>query len=80
MTDHPICDACKCVSHCRKTGCIPITPMPPVVRAVDDLDRIDAAIGHLQHARRALNQEKPEIATGWGYVQDAVAVLTRVPA
>lgn len=28
MTDHQICDACECVSHCRKNGCVPFTPMP----------------------------------------------------
>jgi len=28
VTDHTICDACECVSHCRKNGCIPVTPMP----------------------------------------------------
>jgi len=28
MTDHQICDACECVSHCRKNGCVPLTPMP----------------------------------------------------
>lgn len=24
---HQICDACECVSHCRKNGCVPLTPM-----------------------------------------------------
>jgi len=28
MPDHQICDACECVSHCRKNGCVPLTPMP----------------------------------------------------
>lgn len=22
---HQICDACECVSHCRKNGCVPLT-------------------------------------------------------
>lgn len=26
MTNH-ICDACECVAHCRKNGCIPLTPL-----------------------------------------------------
>jgi len=27
MTTHAICDACECVSHCSKNGCIPLTPI-----------------------------------------------------
>jgi len=26
--DHNICDACECVAHCRKNGCIPISALP----------------------------------------------------
>lgn len=51
----------------------------PQKHEADDLDLIDAAIGYLQHARRALNQEKPETSTGRGYVGEAIAALSRVP-
>jgi len=27
MTTHAICDACECVSHCSKNGCVPLTPI-----------------------------------------------------
>ncbi|MGJ7529813.1 hypothetical protein [Variovorax sp. GB1P17] len=29
MTDHQICDACECVAHCSKRGCIPISQGAP---------------------------------------------------
>lgn len=33
MADHNICDACECVAHCSKQGCIPLTE--PVIRRAE---------------------------------------------
>lgn len=26
--NHPICDSCETVNHCRQHGCIPLQPQP----------------------------------------------------
>lgn len=32
MTTHTICDACECVSHCSKNGCVPLVVEEPFFR------------------------------------------------
>lgn len=33
---HEICDACECVSHCKKNGCVPMVALPACDRAGEE--------------------------------------------
>ena len=42
--NHQICDACECVSHCTKSGCIPIQPLPASYKAAVDASGEECAL------------------------------------
>jgi hypothetical protein len=48
--DHQICDACECVNHCRKNGCIPITPATPKTALDHFADEVEASGEAEKHA------------------------------
>lgn len=44
--EHNLCNPCETVSHCRKHGCIPLTPMGCEPRVQEQAGRQLAALPH----------------------------------
>lgn len=64
---HQICDACECVSHCRKNGCVPLTPMDQAPAVTSSTDP--------KYLREALDKTFELLVRERGIVKELAAAL-----